>query len=126
MILGLGTDITKIARIKKACEQEAFLMRVFTETERKNAGWPRRKNWVESLAGDYAAKEAVAKALGTGFSGFGPGNIEVGRSASGAPFAVLSGGAAARAEQLAVGRIWLSISHERTFATAFAVVESRN
>lgn len=123
MILGVGTDITDIMRVKKACEQEAFLLRVFTETERQNAGWPEREKWAESLSGNFAAKEAVAKALGSGFRGFGPGDIEIGRNEAGAPVAVLSGGARERLERLGAKHIWLSISHERMFATAVAVLE---
>ena len=124
MVAGIGTDITEVARVKKACEKEAFLAHVFTENERKNSGWPQRKSWAESLAGDFEAKEAVAKALGTGFCGFGTCDIEIGRDLRGAPLVCLYGGAKDALRRIGGGKILVSISHERAFAVAFAVIES--
>ena len=60
MIVGIGTDLIEIERIKKACEKEAFLVRVYTEEERRQAGGK-----VSRLAGDFAVKEAVSKVFGT-------------------------------------------------------------
>ena len=54
MIVGIGTDLIEIERIKKACEKEAFLVRVYTEEERRQAGGNASR-----LAGDFAVKEAV-------------------------------------------------------------------
>lgn len=124
MIIGIGTDITEIARMKKACGSEAFLMRIFTGKERAQAGDPLKDTWIRSLAGDYAAKEAVAKALGTGFSGLMPWDIQVGRNALGAPEVQLFGGAAERFRILGGRTIWVSISHEQQFAVAMAVLEA--
>ena len=72
MILGTGCDLVEIERMKKACEKEAFLSRVYTERERRQAGGK-----ASVLAGDFAVKEAVAKVFGTGFRDFMPGDIEV-------------------------------------------------
>ena len=116
MIIGTGIDIVDMDRVKKACERESFCKRVYTEEERRQAG-----NSVSRLAGDFAVKEAVAKALGTGFSGFGPEDIEVLREQSGRPFVRLYGGAAARAGELGISAIHVSITNTRETAAAFAV-----
>ena len=69
MILGIGSDITDVRRVAKVIERhgDRFLHRIFTETERARAD--RRKNRVETYAKRFAAKEACAKALGTGIRG---------------------------------------------------------
>ena len=84
MILGTGCDLVEIERMKKACEKEAFLSRVYTERERRQAGGK-----ASVLAGDFAVKEAVAKVFGTGFRDFMPGDIEVLRDELGKPYAVV-------------------------------------
>ena len=72
----------------------------------------------------FAAKEAVAKALGTGFAqGIMPGQIEVTHADSGQPGARLTGAAQARLEQMGGGRILLSLSHEGDTAIAFALIQ---
>ena len=72
----------------------------------------------------FAAKEAVAKALGTGFAqGIMPGQIEVTHTGSGQPGARLTGAAQARLEQMGGGRILLSLSHEGDTAIAFALIQ---
>ena len=85
MIVGIGTDLIEIERIKKACEKEA-LVRVYTEEERRQAGGK-----VSRLAGDFAVKEAVSKVFGTGFRGFGLLDIEVLRDELGKPWVRLHG-----------------------------------
>ena len=62
MIVGVGTDLIEIERIRKACVKEAFLTRVYTEEECRQAGGNAAR-----LAGNFAVKEAVAKVFGTGF-----------------------------------------------------------
>ena len=124
MILGIGTDIVEIERIKKACEKEAFLSCVFTEKERAYAGPDTKKAcWAASLAGDFAVKEAVVKALGTGFVGCAPRDVEVIRAESGAPEVVLYRGAKKHFQERRAKRLWVSMSHEKAFATAMAVLE---
>src|SRR4029453_16233230 len=101
MILGLGSDITDARRIAKVIERhgERFIARVYTETERARA--ERRKNCVETYAKRFAAKEACAKALGTGMRGgvwwrdMGVVNLPSGR-----PTMLLSGGALRRLQAL--------------------------
>ncbi len=118
MILGIGSDIIEIERVRKACESEAFLRRVYTTEEIEKF-----QHIPASLAGNFAVKEAVAKALGTGFSGFGPGDIEVLREESGRPCVKLYEGAETAAGRLGVGRIWVTLSHDRESAIAVAILE---
>lgn len=118
MILGIGTDLVEIGRIEKACEKEAFLTRIFTEEERRQAG-----GHISRLAGDFAVKEAVAKALGTGFNGFMPADIEVLRDALGKPFVKLYGGAKKRFCAMGMERMEVSITNTAVQAMAFAVGE---
>ena len=106
MIVGIGTDLIEIERIKKACEKEAFLVRVYTEEERRQAGGK-----VSRLAGDFAVKEAVSKVFGTGFRGFGLLDIEVLRDELGKPWVRLHGGAKKLADSLKITRIHVSITN---------------
>ena len=86
MITGIGTDLVEIARVQKAIGRSAFLEKVYTEQERELIA-------VRAVraATNFAAKEAVAKALGCGFAGIAPAEIEVLRHASGMPYVVLHG-----------------------------------
>ncbi len=118
MVIGIGMDMVEIERVKKACGKQAFAERVYTEEERRQAG-----ERVSRLAGDFAVKEAVAKALGTGFLGFMPGDIEVLRDELGKPFVRLYGGARERAEEVGAVRIHVSITNTEEYAAAFAVAE---
>jgi len=113
----LGIDIIKVERIKAAIERfgERFSNRVLTPTERRYVrGRP------ETFAGRWAAKEAVSKVLGLGVRGIGWKDIEVERLPTGQPAIRLHGRAAQRAEQLGMGRIALSITHESDYAVAIA------
>lgn len=96
------------------------MTRSFTEAERREASFSEKR-----LAGDFAVKEAVSKAFGTGVSGFELFEIEVLRNERGAPYVRLSGQAAALADSLGIGRIHVSISDTETYVTAFAVAECR-
>ena len=118
MIYGIGTDIIELERVRKACRRTSFLTRSFTEAERREASFSEKR-----LAGDFAVKEAVSKAFGTGVSGFSLTEIEVLRNERGAPFVRLSGNAAALARRLHITRIHVSISDTETYVTAFAVAE---
>ena len=93
MITGVGTDLVEIARVQKAIGRSAFLEKIYTEKERELIA----KRPVRA-AGNFAAKEAVAKALGCGFAGIAPREIEVLRKPSGLPFVVLHGKAKRKAE----------------------------
>jgi holo-[acyl-carrier protein] synthase len=121
-ILGLGTDIVECLRVGRMIERhgELFLRRVYTEAEVRYCQGRRRA--VEHFAGRWAAKEAILKCLGTGWTrGLDWTDIEVRPDPSGRPRVYLSGGVRDMAESLKVGDILLSISHCRAYATAHAL-----
>jgi len=122
LILKIGTDIVSIERIEKAYTRfgARFLERVLTPAE-KDYVLSRNKRVAESLAGRFAAKEACAKVLGTGWRDLDWKEIEVIRHFSGAPRLVLHGRAKHLAEKHGLTEFELSISHEREFAVAFVV-----
>lgn len=117
MILGLGFDVVELARIASIGRKHT-LERLFTAEERRQAGGK-----TAMLAGDFAVKEAVAKAFGTGFRGFMPADIEVLRDALGKPYVCLYGGAKARMEALGIEQIVVSISDTETHAYGMAVAQ---
>ncbi len=108
-----GIDILEIERIREKMNSEPFLRSVFTESELEY--FALRGKRAETLAGTFCAKEAVAKALGTGFRGFRPSDIEIYRDELGAPKVRLFNKAA---ELLGSRHIHVSISHCREYATA--------
>jgi len=125
MVVGLGTDITEIARIAHSIERfgQRFLERIYTAGE--IAYCERKRSSAESYAARFAAKEAGAKALGTGIShGVSWLEIEVRREPSGRPTLHLTGRAAERAQHLGVDRIALSLTHSRDVAMAVVIMES--
>ena len=125
MVIGIGTDLIEIARIEQSIARfgDRFLERVFTPAEMLYC--LRKKNAAESFAARFAAKEAGAKALGTGIShGISWLELEVLREPTGKPTLVLTGRAAARAHSLSVTRISLSLTHSRTTALAIVLMES--
>jgi holo-[acyl-carrier protein] synthase len=113
----LGIDIIKVDRIRATLERfgPRFSNRVLTVAERRYV-----RDRPETMAGRWAAKEAVSKVLGLGVRGIGWQDIEVERLPTGQPAVKLHGRAALRAEQLGMGRIALSISHESEYAVAIA------
>lgn len=119
MIVGLGLDLCEIARIEKAMEKPRFLTRLYTENERTRIA----ERGAQSAAGYFAAKEAVAKALGTGIRGFGFCDIEVLVDELGKPHCALHGGAKVRLELLGGSNVFLSITHSGGFAAAVAMIE---
>lgn len=122
MIKGIGTDIIEIERIEKAIATTPhFLNRVFTEKER--AYFEKKGERFETLAGLFAAKEAVSKALGTGFRGFGPSDIEIVPDDLGCPKVKLLEGAQKAKEEAGVSVLQVSISHCQTYAIAYAIAE---
>ena len=121
-VLGIGTDIVETLRIAQMIERhgELFLGRVFTPHE--IAYCAERKAATQHYAGRWAAKEAVLKALGTGWAkGITWTDVEVRNEPGGAPRIVLGGGAREIADSLGIGDVLISISHCRTHATAFAI-----
>lgn len=124
MILGIGTDIVECLRIAKMIERhgELFVARVYTEHEIRYCA--ARKAATQHYAGRWAAKEAVLKALGTGWvKGIGWRDVEVQNAPSGAPLVRLRGAARDVLQRLGADRVHLSISHCRSHATAYAVAE---
>lgn len=121
-IAGIGTDIVECLRIGKMIEQhgELFLRRVFTDREIRYCN--SRKHATEHFAGRWAAKEAILKALGTGWAkGICWTDLEVRNDAGGQPRVLVRGGAKDFAVQRGIGDILVSISHCRTYATAYAL-----
>src|SRR4051812_16736789 len=122
MIVGLGTDIVEIVRIGQMIERhgEHFLQRVYTAEEIRYC--QRRKESYQHFAGRWAAKEAVMKTLGTGWTrGVGWQDIEVATRKSGQPVINIRGTARDLATQFGIDDILISISHCRAYATATAV-----
>ena len=113
----LGIDIIAIDRIRETMVRfgERFSNRVLTARERAYV-----RDRPETFAGRWAAKEAVSKVLGLGVRGIGWREIEIERLPTGQPSVRLHDRAAARAEQLGMGRIAVSISHEADYAVAIA------
>jgi holo-[acyl-carrier protein] synthase len=125
MILGIGTDITEIDRIEASIARfgEHFLARIYTPAE--IAYCRRKKASAESFAARFAAKEAGAKALGTGIShGIGWKEIEVRREPGQRPTLHLSGRAATWAGRMGVAGVSLSLTHSRNLAMAVVIMES--
>lgn len=125
MILGIGTDMIEISRIELSIAQfgERFLDRIFTPGEIAYCQH-KKKRASESFAARFAAKEAGAKALGTGISrGITWKEIEVRREPGGRPTLHLTGRARKRAEELGISRLSLSLTHGRDLALAMVIAE---
>lgn len=122
MIIGVGVDIVEIRRIKEAIDRnDNFIEKLFSKEEIDYLN--RRGMRPEYVAGRFAAKEAVAKALGTGFRGFNFKDIVIDRTALGKPIVVLKGKAKLLAEKTGGYKIHISISHGQDSAVAYAVFE---
>ena len=120
--LGIGTDIVECLRIAQMIERhgELFISRVYTEHEIEYCRL--RKAATQHYAGRWAAKEAVLKALGTGWRrGISWRDVKVRNKPDGRPVIALRGGARDLVEQLGIREILISISHCRSHATAYAL-----
>lgn len=117
----IGVDIIEVARIQGAIERqgERFLNRVYTEAEVKYCE-ARGKFKFESLAGRFAAKEAISKVFGSGIRGISWRDIEILNNAEGKPEVFLHGTAQGLCEKLGIKKINVSISHIELFAVAAA------
>jgi len=124
MILGIGTDIIEIDRIRKAIRNHRFLERVYTERERAYCE-SRGMQAAASYAARFAGKEAVLKAFGTGLREGSLLDIEILPDELGCPQVTLSGYYAKLAEKKDMAGIYLSLSHAREFATAQCVLEGK-
>lgn len=123
-MIRLGTDIVHIPRIAAAFDRfgDRFLQRIYTETEQQDCGCISQPTPnINQLAGRWAAKEAVAKALLTGFRGLSYTDIEVLRQPNGAPQVFLHGNAAVLADSWGKCQWQLSLSHDRDYCVATAL-----
>ncbi|HHL2031805.1 TPA: holo-ACP synthase [Clostridium perfringens] len=126
MIIGIGVDIIEIERVRQAIQNNKnFLSKLFTEREIDY--FISRNMNSEVIAGNFAAKEAISKALGTGIRGFSFKDIEILRNELGKPEVILHNGANLIGNKL-VGnnnslRVHLSISHNNSSAIAYSVLE---
>ena len=126
-ILGTGTDIVECLRIARMIDRhgELFITRVYTDAEIEYCST--RKAATQHYAGRWAAKEAVLKALGTGWRrGIGWRDIEVVNNRQGAPIVTLHAGAREVCEKAGIQLMHLSISHCRSHAVAYAVAEGED
>lgn len=119
--MGIGTDIIEIERIEKAILKESFLLKYFTNEERKF--FLGKNNKPNIIAGNFAAKEAFVKALGTGFGEIKASEIEILRKTSGEPYVNIFGNAKSKSDCMGIKKINISISHCKSYAVAFAVLE---
>ena len=120
MIYGIGVDTTTIERIERTMTHESFMTRVFGENER--AMFEQRKNRAETVAANFAAKEALGKALATGLSGFVWSEAEALRGEKGEPYFRFSGALEYFIRENNI-TAHLSPTHEGGFSTAFVVLE---
>lgn len=119
---GIGVDIVTIARIEKSIQNPSFIKKVYGEKEIQLFAAERLK--ANSLAANFAAKEAFAKALGTGVRGFELCEVQILRDKLGAPYFELCG----RAREIIDGKnleCKVSLSHEKDKAIAFVVITRR-
>lgn len=118
-IVGIGVDQIEIERVLQACDKKGFLKKYFSEDEqciiKKKRG---------SAATNFAGKEAVVKALGTGFLKIAPAEVEILRKEDGAPFVRLSGNAKKRSAEMGITTFHISLSDSQTLATAFVIAST--
>lgn len=123
-ILGVGLDVVETGRVGRLLVQQGARFEQLVYTAQELAACAGRTDRVEALAGRFAAKEALLKALGTGWSqGLSLRQVEVVRGNGGLPELALSGAAAEVARRRGVGRTHLSLSHEPGFAAAVVILE---
>ncbi len=120
MIFGVGTDIIEIDRIKKSLNKNLKILdKLFSEKELemlKEKGFK-----PESVAGNFSAKEAVVKSVGTGLRGFSLKNVQILRDKLNMPIVVPEGEFKEYCDSINIDRIIVSISHSKNYATATAI-----
>ncbi len=124
MIVGIGTDLVEIERIEKAWQRsgERFAHRILTDNEFQV--FQQRRCSVVYLASRFAAKEAVAKAFGTGIGKISFQDVEVRSLESGAPSLVFTGPALVLQKERGITGAHISLTDERRYAQAFVVLEA--
>jgi holo-[acyl-carrier protein] synthase len=124
VIIGIGIDLVKIDRIDKAGKHEGFLDRLFTDREREYCS--RQKFPAQHYAARFAAKEAMLKAIGTGWSaGIKWTDMEVLHGEGGGPIVNLAGRVKDLVDLKGVKQVFLSYSHDGGFAVAQVVLVGR-
>lgn len=123
MIVGVGLDLVEVARVKALLERQhdAFLDRILHGNETRARERAHKPEGPAHVAGLFAAKEAVMKALGTGMAGAAFRDIEVRHDDGGRPGVAVHGDALRKSEAAGVGSWHLSITHSRTTAAAVAI-----
>ena len=118
MIYGIGTDLIEVERIKKAYEKESFRKKIYTEQEQQLIA-----EHAQKAAGNFAVKESVVKAFGSGFGKISPCDVEVLREASGKPYVVLHRAARELQENLGILHIHVSITNTKEYAVGYVIME---
>jgi len=120
MTLVIGVDLVEVGRVQAVLDRHAerFLARVYTAQEAADC-----QGQAASLAARWAGKEAVSKALGTGWDGLQWTEIEIVRTPQGQPTVALHGAARAQAERLGLQQWAISLSHTAVYAVAFVVAQ---
>jgi len=122
LIKGIGIDICDISRIKESIKSDHFLKRAFTDVEIEYAFSKARPE--QHLAGCFAAKEALSKALAVGLWDMGLKNAWVVRGSEGEPKFCFSASLSEKLSRYGIDRVWLTISHEKEMAVAFVLLEA--
>jgi holo-[acyl-carrier protein] synthase len=120
MIIGIGVDLIEIERVSEAIKKDAFTKRCFTDREICLIDGNACK-----AADNFAVKEAVAKMLGTGFSGISLKDIEVLRDDRGKPYVNMTGRAADLAKEQGITDVHVSITNTREYSNAFVIGERK-
>ncbi len=120
MVVGIGTDLIDIDRIEKTLGRHSgFKKKLFSPREQEML---EEKHWrSETVAGNFAGKEAVLKVFGTGLRGCKWTEIEILRDSLGKPYVVLSGGALEISEALKINEVLISLAHSKNQAIAYAI-----
>lgn len=122
MIVGIGSDIVTIERIKGAMANPRFIQRFFSQEEQDLFETKGFKS--ETVAANFAMKEAVVKALGTGFRGFYVRDVVILRDSQGKPYLHITAPIQQIMAQKSIASVHVTCSHEKETAIAFAVAES--
>ena len=122
MIIGMGCDLVEVARIKKAIENPRFVEKVYTQAEIDYCQ-KRGKQQALSFAARFAAKEAAAKALGTGFRSANMRDVEITNDELGKPTLKFTGSFQTRAKELGCKCLHVSLSHTKEYGLAQVILE---
>ena len=119
MIFGIGCDIVETERFGKI--DKRFFEKYFTQKEREL--FEKKKYASQTVAANFAAKEAFSKAIGTGVRGFSLCEVEALRDEVGKPYINVYGKAEELCRELGIGKVFLSISHSKEMAMAYVIAE---